>query len=94
MSYTKEEIARLREEAFQRELDLPWAYKVIDGVVYIGMEGNLDTVHDATLKISGGFMYHHDEGATPEQRAVDAIRLAKIIVEQHNAAARCSSNDL
>lgn len=57
------------------ESTIRWDAALIDGVWCVGMEGNLDTGHDATLRITGGWL----DGAMAE-------KVARAIVEQHNAA--------
>lgn len=53
----------------------PWAARKLDGVWCVGTEGNLDTIHDATVRVTGGWL-------SPE--AAQAV--AESIVRQHNGA--------
>jgi len=61
---------------------IPWAARMIDGIWCVGMEGNLDTLHDATLRITGGWL---DEAA--------AKSVAEDIVARHNAAIGAACTD-
>jgi len=53
----------------------PWSARKLDGVWCVGAEGNLDTIHDATVRVTGGWL-------SPE--AAQAV--AESIVRQHNDA--------
>jgi len=50
-----------------------WTCKFIDGVWCVGMRGNLDTKHDATLHITGGFL-----------QSDEAEHLANWLVDTYN----------
>jgi hypothetical protein len=51
-----------------------WTAAKIDGVWCVGQRGNLDTTHDATLRITGGFLDDNE-----------AEQVANWLVEQYNA---------
>lgn len=57
------------------ESTIRWAARLIDGVWCVGMDGNLDTLHDAALRITGGWL-------SPEA----AKAVAETVAAQHNAA--------
>ncbi len=70
-----------------------WTVQKIDDIWCVGMEGNLQTRHDATLKITGGFLgddeaqevaqwiadrYNEARTGGPRHR-VDVLTIAKVI---------------
>jgi hypothetical protein len=56
------------------DMNEEWTARQIDGLWCVGLKGNLDTIHDATLRITGGWL--SDEKAKI---------IAETIVRQHNA---------
>ena len=63
------------ESSVPDESTIRWAARLIDGVWCVGMDGNLDTLHDAALRITGGWL------------SPDAARVvAEAVAAQHNAA--------
>jgi hypothetical protein len=56
------------------EAEVEWDFAHIEGLWCVGMKGNLDTIYDATLRITGGWLNNET-----------AREVAQQIVEQHNS---------
>jgi hypothetical protein len=68
------------ESSVPDESTIHWAARLIDGIWCVGMDGNLDTLHDAALRITGGWL------------SPDAARaVAEAVAAQHNAAIDAAS---
>lgn len=64
--------------------DVGWQVKKIDGVWCVGMNGNLDTRHDAVIKVNPGAL-----GVSLEDMDDAAYKTARWVANMYNILNRC-----